>query len=192
MNRRELLKTAAWLSGTAIAAPLATAVLTGCSPPNPESPAGASSQREYLFFSPQAYQQASLVADTLLPATDSPSASDVGVPETLDTLLGLVLSTDYVDSFRRVWGDLQTFLEREQFAGLNAKKRETLLKELETTENATQASAREALVMLKQQVIILYLTSETIAEEYLNYLPIPGDYQPCISVDDVNNTAWAI
>lgn len=192
MNRREILKTAAWLSGTAIAAPLATAVLTGCTESPQDSKVSATAQGQLHFFSPEGFERVTVVADTLLPATDSPSASDVGVPETLDRMLGLVLNVDYVSTFRRLWTDLETFLDRAGFAGLNAKERETLLSELETTDDTTRASAREALVMLKQQVVVFYLTSETVAEEHLNYLPIPGNYQPCISVDDVNNTAWAI
>ncbi len=192
MNRRDILKTAAWLSGATIAAPLATAVLTGCTESPPDSRASAEAQGQLHFFSPEGFKRATLVANTLLPATDSPSASDVGVPETLDRMLGLVLNVDYVNTFRRLWADLEVFLDREGFAGLNAKEREALLSELETVENAALASAREALVMLKQQVVVFYLPSETIAEEHLNYLPIPGNYQPCISVDDVNNTAWAI
>ncbi|WP_027328783.1 gluconate 2-dehydrogenase subunit 3 family protein [Marinimicrobium agarilyticum] len=194
MNRRDILKTAAWLSGAAIATPLATAVLTGCteSPPETKPPTAPNGLAGHHFFSPDSFARVTLVADTLLPATDSPAASAVGVPETLDSMLGLVLNTDYVNSFRRVWADLEAFLERQGFAGLNAEEREALLSELETADEASVASAREALVMLKQQVVIFYLTSETIAEEHLNYLPIPGQYQPCISVDDVNNTAWAI
>lgn len=193
MNRRDILKTAAWLSGAAIAAPLASAVLTGCTeaPPNAKTSPDAKGG-QHLFFSAEGFARVTQVADTLLPATDSPSASAVGVPQTLDTMLGLVLNTDYVDSFRRLWTDLEAFLDRQGFAGLNAQEREALLSDLETTQEASVASPREALVMLKQQVVIFYLTSETVAEEYLNYLPIPGQYQPCISVDDVDNTAWAI
>lgn len=193
MNRRDILKTAAWLSGAAIAAPLASAVLTGCTEPPPDARTNAKTlSGQHHFFSAEGFAQVTLVADTLLPATDSPSASAVGVPETLDSMLGLVLNTDYVDSFRPLWTDLEALLERQGFAGLNAREREALLSDLETAQEAQLASAREALVMLKQQVVIFYLTSETVAEEYLNYLPIPGQYQPCISVDDVDNTAWAI
>lgn len=195
MNRREILRYTAWLTGTTIAAPLASAVLTGCSdaPSGAAAPAANPADGQVLhFFSPEAFALATEVADTLLPRTDSPSASDVGVPQTLDTMLGVVLESGYVEQFRRLWNDLEATLKREDFAGRDQAGREALLSELETTDDGALASAREAMVMLKQQVVIYYLTTETIGEQYLNYLPIPGEYKPCISVDDVDNKKWAI
>ncbi len=195
MNRRAILRYTAWLTGTAVAAPLASAVLTGCSEP-PSGTAASSAHPDnndaLHFFSPDAFRLVSEVADTLLPRTDSPSASDVGVPTTLDSMLGIALERSYVEQFQRLWGDLEATLKQEDFIGQDRAGREALLSELETTEQRSLASAREAMVMLKQQVVIYYLTSETIGEQHLNYLPIPGEYKPCISVDDVDNKKWAI
>lgn len=194
MNRREILRYTAWLTGTAVAAPLASAVLSGCSDaPSDAAPATQPRDGQVLhFFSPDAFDLVSQVADTLLPRTDSPSASDVGVPQTLDTMLGVVLEQSYVEQFQRLWTDLERTLRREQFAEQGRDAREALLSELETTDEPTRANAREAMVMLKQQVVIYYLTTETIGEQYLNYLPIPGEYKPCIPVSDVDNRKWAI
>lgn len=195
MNRREILRYTAWLTGTAVAAPLASAVLTGCSdaPSDAAAPAGNPSDGQVLhFFSPDAFHLVTEVADTLLPRTDSPSASDVGVPQTLDSMLGVVLERSYVEQFQRLWSDLETTLKQDNFVGQDGAGREALLSQLETTQEPTLASARDAMVMLKQQVVIYYLTTETIGEQYLNYLPIPGEYKPCISVDDVDNKKWAI
>lgn len=195
MNRREILRYTAWLTGTAVSAPLASAVLTGCSdaPSGTESTAAKAAEGQVLhFFSPDAFELVTEVADTLLPRTDSPSASDVSVPQTLDSMLGQVLTPDYVETFRRQWADLEKALTQADFTGQDQAGRETLLSQLETATDATQANARDAMVMLKQQVVIYYLTSETVGEQYLNYLPIPGEYKPCISVDDVDNKKWAI
>lgn len=195
MNRREILRYTAWLTGTSVAAPLASAVLTGCSeaPPGDASPTATPADGQLLhFFSPKAFGLITDIADTLLPRTDSPSASDVEVPQTLDTMLGKVLEQEYVAQFQRLWTDLEAALTQANFASQSQDEREALLSQLETSTDVAQASARDAMVMLKQQVVIYYLTSETIGEQYLNYLPIPGEYKPCISVDDVDNKKWAI
>ena len=107
-------------------------------------------------------------------------------------MLGVVLESGYVEQFQRLWSDLEATLKREDFTGLDTAGREALLSQLETATEADLASAQDAMVMLKQQVVIYYLTTETIGEQYLNYLPIPGEYKPCISVDDVDNKKWTI
>ena len=66
-----------------------------------------------------------------------------------------------------------------------------LLSDLELSQNDDVANAKMAFKELKQQVIAYYLNTEEVGTEFLNYLPIPGEYQPCISVEDVNNKAWA-
>ncbi len=40
--------------------------------------------------------------------------------------------------------------------------------------------------------IILYLSTEEIGLNFLNYLPIPGPYESCISLEEVNGKAWAL
>ncbi|MGD8175414.1 gluconate 2-dehydrogenase subunit 3 family protein [Marinimicrobium sp. ARAG 43.8] len=194
MNRRDILRYTAWLTGTTVAAPLASVILSGCSeaPPGSAATASSSSASPHHFFSADGFELMTSVADTLLPATESPSASDVDVPKTLDAMLGEALGKDYVDSFRHAWSALSNALVDERFLTLPSAEREALLSRLETTDDAALADAREGMVMLKQQVVLYYLTSETIGEKFLNYLPIPGAYKPCISVNDVNNTKWAI
>ncbi len=179
-----MLKYTALLTGAAVSAPFASAFLSGCSR---ESTAVS----ELLFFEPGQFERATLLADAILPRTDSPSATDVNVHFTIDAMLGLVFDEEFKTTFRRQWSALETFLAGNNFTDLDASAQAELLSDLDLG-NSGNEDARVAFKEFKQQVIAYYLSTEEIGKEFLNYLPIPGEYRPCISVEEVNNKAWAL
>jgi len=192
MNRRQLLRYVSWLTGSAVSAPVAAALLSGCSDsPKGSSPAAATSNTSLHFFSPDQFKTLTVLVDTILPATDSPSASGVGVPGRIDEMIGLVFDEAYRVEFKRHWLELEAQLGQAGFSDLSPEARVESLRRLELDPAASSTGARQAFVDLKQQSIAYYLTSEEIGKNFLNYLPIPGQYEPCIAVDSVNNTAWA-
>lgn len=196
MNRRDILRYTALITGSAVSTSLAGAVLSGCSDPSPDKqPASSNSAadgRTLHYFSPEQFALLTLVADTLLPRTESPSASDVEVPATADSMLGKVFDEEAREAFKAGWSALETYLQRGNFSQGEADEREALLVELEGSDAPELTGAQAGYLELKQHIIAYYLTSETIGENYLNYLPIPGRYEPCIPVDDVDNKAWAV
>lgn len=197
MNRREVLRYTAWITGSAISASLASAILSGCSEQTPDknttTNAGISPDSNLLhFFTPEQFVLVALLADTILPRTDSPSATDVKVHITLDSMLGQVFDSNYQATFKTQWLALENHLSQQRFLQLSPAAQIETLQSLELNQDDAATSAKKALVEFKQQVIAYYLTTEKIAKTFLNYLPIPGTYQPCISVDDVNNKAWAL
>lgn len=195
MNRREILRYTAWITGAAVSAPLAGAILSGCSeaPNNLQPSADDSTKMGVLhYFSPEKFLLLTLVADTILPRTDSPSASDVQVPATVDSMIGKVFDEDYQAGFKLQWLQLESYLRAGNFAELDSAARVELLRDLELGQSEELASARTCFTDLKQQVVAYYLTKEEIGEKYLNYVPIPGKYEPCISLEEANNRAWAI
>ena len=183
MNRRDMLKYTALLTGAAVSAPFASAFLSGCTRETANS--------ELLFFDSDQFDLLTQIADTILPRTDSPSASDVNVPQTVDSMFGLVFKDDFKTVFRNQWDELEAFLAGQNFQQLDESVRVDLLSNLETSGDDEVANAKLAFRELKQQVIAYYLNTEEIGTQFLNYLPIPGEYQPCISLDEVNNKAWA-
>lgn len=183
MNRRDMLKYTALLTGAAVSGPFATAFLSGCT--------RESTDAELLFFDTEQFDLLTQISDSILPRTDSPSASDVNVPETVDSMLGQVFDDDFKTVFKNQWSELESFLSDQNFGQLDQSERVQLLSDLELSQNDEVANAKLAFRELKQQVIAYYLNTEEIGTEFLNYLPIPGEYQPCISIEDVNNKAWA-
>jgi hypothetical protein len=197
MNRREVLRYTAWITGSAISASLASAILSGCSEQpaeqNQTKGSGISPNSSLLhFFTPEQFTLVGLLADIILPRTDSPSATDVKVHITLDSMLGQVFDSTYQAAFKRDWLALEKNLAQQQFLQLEPAAQVDALRSLELNQNDALASAKKALVEFKQQVITYYLTTEEIGKNFLNYLPIPGFYKPCISVDEVNNKAWTL
>jgi hypothetical protein len=178
-----MLKYTALLTGAVVSGPFASAFLSGCTRETANS--------ELLYFDANQFDLLTQLADTILPRTDSPSASDVNVPQTVDSMLELVFDNDFKTIFRNQWAELENFLSGQSFEQLGQSERVQLLSDLELSQDDEVANAKLAFRELKQQVIAYYLNTEEIGTEFLNYLPIPGEYQSCISIEDVNNKAWA-
>lgn len=196
MNRREVLRYTAWITGSAVSASLASVILSGCSeqttPPNPAAATASLPTHLLHFFTPEQFSLVELLVDVILPRTDSPSATDVKVHIKLDAMLGQVFDSTYQARFKAQWLALEKYLAQQQFFQQSATDQLAILQSLELSRDEANATVKKALVEFKQQIIAYYLTTEEIGEKFLNYLPIPGSYQPCISVDDVNNKAWAL
>lgn len=197
MNRRQVLEYTAWITGIAVSAPLASAILTGCSKHSPEkTTASESSSVSGLpvlhFFTPEQFLLVAQLADIILPRTDSPSGTEANIHTRLDAMLGQVFDAAYKARFKTQWQALQTYLDYKKFDSLDTDAQVDLLQSLETGSNADLAPVKQALIDLKQHFIAYYLTDENVAKQFLNYLPIPVTYQPCISVQDTNNKAWAL
>jgi len=185
MNRREMLKYTALLTGGALSASFTTAFLSGCTRLAEDS-AGLH------YFDASQFELVSLLADTILPRTDSPSATDVNVHHTIDSMIGLVFDEEFKTTFKDHWAELENNLSEHGFQKMDQDGRVELLRSLELDRAPETDNARHAYTELKQQTITYYMSTEVIGKEHLNYLPIPGEYKPCIPVEDVGNRAWAI
>ncbi len=188
MKRREVLKYVAYATGTAISSPLLTSFLS-------ESTVDffiTDLNYKPAFFDEQEFMLLVHFADVILPKTDSPSASEVGVPGTIDSIISNVYSSDDQKSLRRKFSALDVYLKRKNFLKSDQNKKVEILKEIESGQQGTSGLIVQAYFDLKQQIIAYYLSSEEIGENYLNYLPVPGYYDPCITLESVNGKAWSI
>lgn len=189
MNRRQILKYSAILTGTAICAPLTSVMLSGCSETLQKVPKTKIPPR---FFDPEDFTLITQLMDVILPKTDSPSASEVSVNYILDNMFDQVYKSDYQIAFIEKFSQLKSFLAAGNFDSLITKQQETLLLSLDSLPEDQRNDAYWAYIDLKQQTVAFYLNTEEIAENYLNYLPIPGEYKPCVSVKELGGKAWAI
>jgi hypothetical protein len=189
MNRRQILKYTAMLTGTAICAPLTGMMLSGCSQQVTEVSTSSSS---LAFFSSEDFKVITQIMDVILPKTDSPSASEVKVNYILDNMFDQVYQSDYQQKFTDNFKQLKSFLVSNNFDTLTNKERETLLLSIESLSDNQRNNVYWAYIDIKQQTVVFYLSTEEIAENHLNYLPIPGEYKPCVSLEDLGGKAWAI
>ena len=183
MNRREILKYVAFATGAAISTPLLTSILSGCNTP------ATKNEEEYVltFFSPDEFSKLKEIIDLILPKTESPSATEVGVHQIIDTMVGTVYKSEEKTNYRKNFEAMMVHLNQGNKEMLNVLQN---LDQLEEGEELKEV--RKAYVDLKQQTISYYLSTEEIGKNYLNYLPIPGTYEACISLDEVGGKAWAI
>jgi len=180
MERRELIRLVTFATGAALAVPLSSSLLTACN----QVEKVKDSNYMLSFFSEEDFSSLQNMLDVIIPKTDSPSAVDVGVHQIMDTMAG------------KVYGPEQQKEFSEKFAALNAyAASNTSLKSFKTlmaSEDENDQAAKTGLLQLKQQAVAYYLSTEEVGKNYLNYLPVPGAYEPCISLESVDGKAWAL
>lgn len=181
MKRREIIRYTAYITGAAISAPLAASLLSGCKP----NEMAETARETVSFFSSDELNLIKKLTDTIIPKTDSPSASDVGIPDMINHMVGNVYNEADQKEYRTRFNLMSKYVEGKSdlLAGL---------KSLESSSSSEMQETKDAYLKMKQQTVAYYLSSEEIGTKYLNYLPVPGAYEACISVDDVDGKAWAI
>lgn len=191
MKRREILKYTALATGAAIGAPLFSSLLVGCKSEIAES--GVDSQLR--FFSQQEFALVKDLVDLILPKTDSPSASEVGVHQMIDTMVGTVYAEKDQAMYKKGFVSLSNYLNKaaagQDFRAMDAAIKLPLLQQLDRSKEETLSGIRKAFLDLKQQTVAYYLSTEEIGTNYLNYLPIPGEYKACITLEEAGGKAWA-
>jgi len=183
MKRREILRYTALATGAAISASLLSSLLVGCQ----SEVVPATTAEELAFFSGTEFELVKTIADIILPKTDSPSATDVGVHDMIDQMVGKVYSEKEKTAYKTAFTALTKLVGKATGNDLS-----TLVNQLNSKDQSTPEAARKGFTALKQQTIAYYLSSKEIGMNYLSYLPVPGDYEACISVEEAGGKAWAL
>lgn len=190
MKRREILKYTAFMTGAAVSLPLMSTILSGCK----TDAVTATSDFKLNFFSSDEFKFVKGLVDTILPKTDSPAASEVGVHKMIDSMVGTTYQEDAIKKYREGFDAFVSYLKTQsgdsEFGKLTQEKKIEILKALDAS--ADNPIPRAAYLELKQQTIAYYLNTEEIGTKFLNYLPVPGEYDACIDLADVGGKAWAI
>ncbi len=123
------------------------------------------------------------IADTILPRTDTPSATDVRVPAFID----VIVSENYTDNQRSTFltalPALETALrgaDGTAFVAMDAEHRAVALGAVERANRQPQPYA--TYWRIKGLVIHGYFTSEQIAKQVLHYNMMPGHYDGAAKV----------
>jgi hypothetical protein len=174
MQRRDILK--------ALGAAAALAVL-------PESEALAAWTRlgsSLRFAGTLSGSQLALIgaiADTILPRTDSPSATDVKVPAFVD----VIVSENYTDNQRHAFMNALEPLaaalrgaDGTEFVAMDAEHRAVALGSVERA--SRQQQPYSTYWRLKGLVIHGYFTSEPVAKQVLHYQMMPGRFDGAAKV----------
>ncbi len=186
MNRREALSRAAILLGGAISAPTIAAIMSGCK----ADPNVAAASSGYLTSNLEAL--VAELCDLILPKTDTPSATEAGVPSFIHTIM--MECTPKTDRDAFVAGLKQLDADAKGFAKSSAEEKQAFLKKLDTEARAAADKAtppQAAWRKLKELTVVGFFTSEIGASEVLEYVPVPGKWEPCIPLKE-GQKAYAI
>jgi gluconate 2-dehydrogenase gamma chain len=181
MQRRELLRRAAWLLGGAISAPAALAVLQGCSKQEPGVVVATK------FLTAAELGVVAEIAEIMIPKTDTGGAKDAGVPAFIDTALDGLYPQPDRDRFRKGLADFETaakatgkpFLERQPVARVDYVK-STLAAAL-----AGEHTPKPFILMTRELALLGYFTSKVGITENMEYVAVPAAFHGCVPLSQM-------
>lgn len=215
MNRREALKKIGLSFGFLVGTPAAISLLQSCT--------ATKSAEGWQFFTSEEADVMTKVVDIILPATtDTPSASEVNVPEFIDQYLQQVVDLEEQDRTREYLqnfiGQLKKRSGKSDSGSITEEDIEPLIAESlnkseteeeylhdridnyvdakangEPTELFDDVASYALLENIRGMAIWSYKTSEQVGEEILAYESIPGRQVGCIDLQEATGgKAWSL
>ncbi len=183
ISRREAVQRLTVLVGGALSSSTVAALLSGC-----RATAAPSSDWTPAVISTERLDVLTVVVDRILPRTETPGASDVGVPEFIDLLLDRWAEREQRARVLAGLDDLGA-----DFLAMTEDEQVALLSRLDT--EAVQAREDDAdplpwFATVKEWTLAGYYTSEAGATQELRWLAVPGRFDADIPLDEVGRT-WA-
>ena len=180
MKRREAIRKTTWILKSAVFGPGLVGALHGCQQKVSEA-------EELMVLNRQQHNLAKSIADTILPRTDTPSASDVLVPQLLDLLLKDVfdekVKEHFIAGLNQFDADCNTSTGKS-FTQLDQEARNKYLDVIDREVMAKEYKEHIPFYFtFKQLAITIYFSSEQGIKQNLSYVPIPGSFQGDIALD---------
>ena len=176
MKRREALKNIGLGTGFVLATPSLFSLLQSCT-------SDVATWIPVFLTEEQGIVLKSLV-DIILPKTDTPSATEVNVPEFIDKYVNEVLADEEQTLIKNSFESLVTLIKTDYNENLTKVTEDNyknlldthmkLAKEETDSEDLNKMTASQLLNAIKGQTIYAYRISETVGETILAYDPIPG------------------
>jgi hypothetical protein len=188
MNRREALKSVAFLLGGAVSVPVMNAVLRGSSPSSRYVPQTLNSDQ---------FKTVTTIADLIIPTTDTPGAKEAGVGPFIDLLLTEWHPAADRDRFLAGLAELdQQFQQRfgKRFLDGTIEEQTELLAKLDEealTARRSRVKDTPFFGMMKEMTLAGYYTSEIGATEELQFQPATDKFEGCIPLERNGGRTWA-
>lgn len=193
MDRRELLKMVALLTGGAVIG--GEVFLSGCN--NTDTTAKTTTATEGAFSNDDiAYLDE--VAETILPKTNTPGAKDAKV----GAFMTVMVTDCYPEADQKIFREGMKKLDEASNKANNAgfikatpEQRKSLLVQLDKEAKDYSKSKKPEdpnhyFSMIKQLTLMGYFTSKPGATEALRYVAVPGKYEGCVPYKK-GDKAWA-
>ena len=160
-------------------------------------PNGASAQG-VLSWTPRALtadqaRTLDVVAELIIPATDTPGAREAGVPQFVDRAIANWSAPGDAKALRdgltRMDADARA-AHGASFAAITPIQQTNLLTRYDAEATRPAPGARHFFSTLKELATVGYFTSEPGATKAVRYDPVPGDYRSCVLLSEIGR-AWA-
>ncbi|RYE70573.1 MAG: gluconate 2-dehydrogenase subunit 3 family protein [Rhizobiaceae bacterium] len=135
------------------------------------------------------YQVLDVVAETIMPRTDTPGARDALVPARIDGLMKAWASLETRSEFQRILDEIELSARSRDPKGIAALP---IAQQLEVVAAYDKAKAADrGYGRLKALIFALYYLSEPGAMQELRYEHVPGAWEPSLPVT-ADTRAWAL
>ena len=187
LQRREILRRAAWLLGGTISAPAALAILQGCSAKQEPGVVAATK-----FLTTAELAVVAEIAEIMIPKTDTSGAKDAGVPAFIDTALDGLYPQAEREHFRAGLADFATaakasgkpFLEREPAERVDYVK-STLAAAL-----AGEQSPKPFILVTRELALLGYFSSKVGINENMEYVAVPAAFHACVPLSQMGKHVY--
>ena len=173
MNRRELLKKSVIASLGLSFTPGLLVSLESCAKERPTT-------EQPVYLAEEQFDAIWQMAELILPQTDSPGAHEAGVTPFIDQLFGQYFEEDektkHEAGLRKFLANCMDQYEKS-FVDLDQENQLDYLRTLDQEKHPDSFFKS-----IKQIILWSYFTSET-GMRSMNYLPVPGRYNGCITID---------
>lgn len=192
MERRELLKMMAASVGATMAVPESAFARLG-SPFDPS---------ELNFFRPSQREQVAMIAEAIIPKTDTPGAIESGVPGWIEVIVKdcfepadqQVIVDGLADLTRRCQAahgkDISRLTGEEQVAFLNKMNNDTLA-EKRAAQKAGKPQRKTFLEQFKDLTKLCYVSSEVGATQSFDFMLVPGKWVASMPLEP-GQKVWAM
>ena len=180
MNRREAIKKSTWIAKSAIFAPALMSAIQSCERKLSET-------ENLLVLNDQQHQLIEAIADTIIPKTDTPSASEVKVPQFLDLLLKDVFDQEVTEKFLTGLAQFDEDCKDangKSYTQLDQSHRNDYLEQID---REVMGKEYDTLIpfyfTFKTLCVRTYYSTEQGIKQNLNYVPVPGQFQSDIALE---------
>ena len=197
MNRREALKGVAALTGGALSPSIISAVLSGI------NLGGGGKKWAPKIVTPKQNDLITVIAELIIPETDTPGAKATRVNEFIDLMLADWFTLAERNHFLRGLVDLDARAQNEhstRFVECSSERQITILKKLEkeilsqknynASENNQNGALKPFFSQMKELTLTGYFTSEIGATQELKYFVATNNYDGCVPFSEIGRT-WS-
>ncbi len=174
MKRRDAIRNSAFLVGCGLSAGTITSIISGCKTETAHVEIPSFLGKDMLSLLGD-------VVETIIPTTDTPGAKEAGVHTFIDNAV-----EHFTIEEQGMFKELMQGLLDGEFRSKTIEEKEAMLLSLDDIEGDIKPYS-----ILRGLTCEGYFTSEIGATQALEYLPIPGEFIPCMPLSDVGK-AWSL